>query len=520
MDLRALGALATGFLKGQMASRETKRAAEVQALQEFRQQQQIEAQRAQVDTQNSQWQKTFDAQAAANKSAEDFRTKTWDYEHGTGPGSKSALEAAAAEKALSDRVIMLEGKTGLTGRDLYPDAKLKAYQEEVTSQALSQVSSQVGAASPMALTHPEEDPLTAQLAPAVTQAALAQVAGKRQAPVVDRQLSQGNVEIRQDQPFAAMSHDEKVAQLALAQRRAQPGTELSVGPNGYALGMKTPTDQEKMQTDTGNYALETAKDEAPLRKRELFATVVVKEAQADIAKATTAAEIGAVKSKWDLTKAQVLETLHRGSYTAAQERGLMRDLKRADAELAEKIKEGERRFAIDKGQLGVAQTNAETSRMSVAAQNRLGLLNFHLNEAETRTKLAGRVDGLTVQQRADQGVSSQRELSTFYHNARLGSQLGSQAATQGKTVPTFDELRARIEQVRVLTAQGSFSKTQGQANMAALQQIAEEAGYPIDIDPETGNTVPGQPAALPAPGSAPAPNGGGTPGMARPRKAR
>ena len=492
MDYRALGAIATGFFRGQLANREAQRQAEAQALQELRQQQQMEFQRQQAQLQADQWQKTSQAQQDANKAAADRWQQQWNWEHGTGPGTKAGEEATAGDNALRDRLMVLNhGETGLPA---YPDVKLKAYQQELPTGAMTQVlwPSQDQAVMPGQENVPypgENGPETAP--PPAADEAVAEIA-KRKVQQSGGRPSVSNVEPKQDLQYRDMSHEQLLAELGKSLDNARPGTEASMAPTGgIAIGVKTPTAQQAVETQQAVQNLQVSKQTGPAAVRQAFADALVKESAARVSQATEADQIAEARVKLEQAREQVKATHNSASHTAAQERALMRQLRMQEKELELKEQQQAHQQAVDWAQVAVSRQNANTAAASQANTAKYAGLNFHLDEAKVRAGLAAREDTLSVTHRADLGAKAQSELSSFFNNTNLALTASpTQAAMMGHSVPTPEELKAKEAWINTLVEKGIFTQEQANASIDALSAIARRAGEGA-ATPTTGPT-PGQ----------------------------
>lgn len=475
MDFRALGAVATGYFKGRLANIEEKKKAEAQALQEYRQQQQIEFQNTEATRQQANWQATFEQSRRVNDANIAHARAQDDYEFGTGPTSKVGQAKAATEAGLTDQLTLLSG--GQPGLPAYPldQQKVKVSVADAVRRLgqngpPSAWPADPGGAPPNVPYPGENGP---EIAPAdPTQAALQKVAGKSQGATVAQPLQ--NVAPRQDTPWGALTHDQKVVEQARMIAEGRAGREITYDPLArVTVGQHDPTKLEQVNTQQAQANLDQFNDLRPAVKGSAFVKLAMDQLGLRVAQATEPDLIAKARDEVALLAEQIKGAHNSASYTAEQERADIRKLAIMDRELV--LKEQQQAFsqtidrgnlAVSQGQLGVAlgnlgvaQFNSQTSRM----QYGLDKQKMEAPAAQEKPMSAGEKYGY--------GLQVQKGVDEFVRYGTLAYTGGATAQAQGYLKPTSAQIDSKIADIGTATEAGILSPTQQIEMVAALEEL-------------------------------------------------
>lgn len=247
MDLRSLGAIATGYFQGQLANRDRQKQLDDQAKQDAlrqmldaRQVAETEYQRGR-DAKADEWAEADRRVAGEDRvtaAADRKRALLWETGGVNEPGSKAYYEHGLAVAAAleTSQKAMLAARGGKSSVSRFDPAKAKPM------QGLPQFS--VGQSEPWSETVPENVPYPGENGPETeapyssTQAAMQILASKRQAPVAAATLTQP--ELQPDMQIGQMSLDQLIAE------NAKRPTENLIYDNGQ-LRLLTPEEQADLE---------------------------------------------------------------------------------------------------------------------------------------------------------------------------------------------------------------------------------------------------------------------------------
>ncbi|MHB8996922.1 MAG: hypothetical protein ACYC63_16890 [Armatimonadota bacterium] len=494
MDFRALGAIATGYFKGRLANMEEKKKAEAQALQEYRQQQQIEFQNTEAARQQTNWQATFEQSRRVNDANIAHAKAQDDYEFGDGPTSKAGQSKAATEAGLADQLTLLSG--GETGLAAYPldQQKVKVSVADAVrrlGQSGPQPPEDLRGAPPNVPYPGENGP---EIAPAdTTQAALQKVAGKGQSATATQPLQ--NVAPREDTPWGALTHAQKVSEQARMIAEGRAGREVTYDPLArVTVGQHDPTKLEQVNTQQAQGNLDQFNELRPAVKGSAFVKLAMDQLGLRVAQATEPDLIAKAHDEVSLLAEQIKGAHNSASYTAEQERADIRKLAIMDRELV--LKEQQQAFAqtIDRGNLavsqgqlgvalgnlGVAQFNSQTSRLQYGLDKR---------QSETPKPVAQ----MSPSDKFGYGLQVQKGVDEFVRYGTLAYTSGAAAGGQVYLKPTSAQIDSKIADIATAASAGILDAGQQIEMNAALEELRKR--IPPTVPVKGGQT----PAAAPSP---------------------